>query len=103
VTYNLQRGIQYAQIRHHLATVPLLRHADIIAVQEALVPAGGRNTLARLADELEGALSLDIPFGHVLSREGVWHRIPVSPPGDTGARVRCAPASGRPAGGGWRG
>jgi len=54
VTYNLQRGIQYEQIRHHLDTVPRLRQADIVAVQEALVPAGGRNTLARLADDLEG-------------------------------------------------
>ncbi len=25
VTYNLQRGIRYEQIRHHLDTVPLLR------------------------------------------------------------------------------
>lgn len=54
VTYNLQRGIQYEQIRHHLDTVPLLRQADIVAVQEALIPAGGRNTLARLADDLVG-------------------------------------------------
>lgn len=54
VTYNLQRGIRYEQIRHHLDTVPLLRQADIVAVQEALIPAGGRNTLARLADDLEG-------------------------------------------------
>jgi endonuclease/exonuclease/phosphatase family metal-dependent hydrolase len=54
VTYNIQRGIDYDQIRTHFATVPALAEADIVAVQEALVPAGGRNTLARLADHLEG-------------------------------------------------
>ena len=32
VTYNLQRGIRYEQIRHPLDTVPLLRQADIVAV-----------------------------------------------------------------------
>ena len=54
-TYNLQRGIHYAQVREHLATLPHLREADIVAVQEALVPAGGVNTLARLAADLEGS------------------------------------------------
>jgi endonuclease/exonuclease/phosphatase family metal-dependent hydrolase len=54
VTYNLQRGIHYERIRTHFATLPALRRADIVAVQEALVPAGGPNTLARLADDLEG-------------------------------------------------
>ncbi|MDP6582500.1 MAG: endonuclease/exonuclease/phosphatase family protein [Vicinamibacterales bacterium] len=54
VTYNLQRGIQYEQIRAHFSSLPALRQADIVAVQEALVPKGGTNTLARLADDLEG-------------------------------------------------
>jgi len=54
VTYNIQRGVNYEQIRTHFATVPALAQADVVAVQEALVPAGGLNTLARLADHLEG-------------------------------------------------
>ncbi|SVA16768.1 uncharacterized protein METZ01_LOCUS69622, partial [marine metagenome] len=54
VTYNLQRGIHYDHIRRHLATLPSLREADVIAVQEALVPVGGTNTLARLAADLDG-------------------------------------------------
>lgn len=54
VTYNLQRGIHYDLIRHHLATLSRLREADVIAVQEALVPVGGANTLARLAADLDG-------------------------------------------------
>ncbi|HJN45093.1 MAG: endonuclease/exonuclease/phosphatase family protein [Vicinamibacterales bacterium] len=54
VTYNLQRGINYKQIRTHFSSLPALRQADIVAVQEALVPEGGTNTLARLADDLEG-------------------------------------------------
>ena len=54
VTYNLQRGIHYGRIRHHLATLSRLREADVIAVQEALVPVGGTNTLARLAADLDG-------------------------------------------------
>ena len=54
VTYNLQRGIHYEEIRDHFATLPALRRADIVAVQEALVPAGGTNTLGRLAADLGG-------------------------------------------------
>ena len=54
VTYNLQRGIHYDRIREHFATLATLREADIVAVQEALVPASGANTLARLAADLEG-------------------------------------------------
>ena len=54
VTYNVQRAIHYQRIREHLATLPALRLADIVAVQEALVPEGGTNTLARLAADLDG-------------------------------------------------
>ncbi len=54
VTYNIQRGIRYSEIRDHFATVPALRQADIVAVQEALVPAGGTNSLQRLAADLDG-------------------------------------------------
>ena len=54
VTYNLQRAIHYDRIRDHFATLSGLRQADIVAVQEAGVPAGGPNTLARLAADLEG-------------------------------------------------
>jgi endonuclease/exonuclease/phosphatase family metal-dependent hydrolase len=56
VTYNLQRGIHYDRIREHFATLPALREADIVAVQEAqvLLLDGGTNTLARLAADLEG-------------------------------------------------
>ena len=54
VTYNLQRGIYYDRIRENFATLPALRQADVVAVQEAQVPEGGTNTLARLAADLEG-------------------------------------------------
>ena len=54
VTYNLQRAIHYDRIREHFATLSGLRQADIVAVQEAQVLAGGPNTLARLAADLEG-------------------------------------------------
>ena len=54
VTYNLQRGIHYDRIREHFATLAPLREADIVVVQEALVPVNGVNTLARLAADLEG-------------------------------------------------
>ena len=54
VTYNLQRAIHYDRIREHFAMLSPLRQADIVAVQEAQVPAGGPNTLARLAADLEG-------------------------------------------------
>ena len=54
VTYNLQRAIHYDRIREHFATLSPLRQADIVAVQEAQVPAGGPNPLARLAADLEG-------------------------------------------------
>jgi len=54
VTYNLQRAIHYDRIRDHFATLSGLRQADIVAVQEAGVPVGGPNTLARLAADLEG-------------------------------------------------
>ena len=46
VTYNLQRAIHYDRIREHFATLSAFRQADIVAVQEAGVPAGGPNTLA---------------------------------------------------------
>ncbi len=51
-SYNLQRGIHYARIREQFRELPGLRDADVVAVQEALVPQGGRNTLARLAEDL---------------------------------------------------
>lgn len=54
VTYNLQRAIHYDRIREHFATLSAFRQADIVAVQEAQVPAGGPNTLAQLAADLEG-------------------------------------------------
>ena len=54
VTYNLQRAIHYDRIREHFATLAAFRQADIVAVQEAQVPKGGTNTLARLAADLEG-------------------------------------------------
>ncbi|MEE2613188.1 MAG: endonuclease/exonuclease/phosphatase family protein [Acidobacteriota bacterium] len=54
VTYNLQRAIHYDRIRKHFATLSAFRQADIVAVQEAQVPAGGPNTLAQLAADLEG-------------------------------------------------
>ena len=54
VTYNLQRGIHYPLLRKHFAQLESLRLADVVAVQEALVPAGGVNTLARLARDLAG-------------------------------------------------
>ena len=54
VTYNLQRGIHYSLLRKHFAQLESLRLADVVAVQEALVPAGGVNTLARLARDLAG-------------------------------------------------
>jgi len=54
VTYNIQRGIHYSLLRSHFAQSESLRSADIVAVQEALVPASGGNTLARLAYDLEG-------------------------------------------------
>ena len=49
-----QWAIHYDRIREHFATLPALSQADIVAVQEAGVPAGGSNTLARLAADLEG-------------------------------------------------
>ena len=54
VTYNLQRAIHYDRIREHFATLSAFRQADIVAVQEAQVPAGGPNTLAQLAADLAG-------------------------------------------------
>ena len=55
VTHNLQRGIHYDRLREHFATLPVLRQADIVAVQEAQVLLeDGTNTLARLAADLEG-------------------------------------------------
>ena len=54
VTYNLQRGIHYSLLRKHFAQLESLRLADVVAVQEALVPTGGVNTLARLARDLAG-------------------------------------------------
>ena len=51
-SYNLQRGIHYPHLLEQFGSLPELRDADIIAVQEALVPRGGRNTLARLAEDL---------------------------------------------------
>ena len=52
-SYNLQRGIHYPHLLEQFRSLPELRDADIIAVQEAPVPRGGRNTLARLAEDLE--------------------------------------------------
>ncbi|MBM42223.1 MAG: hypothetical protein CL483_09915 [Acidobacteria bacterium] len=51
-SYNLQRGINYPHLLEQFGSLPELRDADIIAVQEALVPRGGRNTLARLSEDL---------------------------------------------------
>ena len=52
VTYNLQRGIYYGSLRDHFLSCPELCQADVVAVQEALLPDGGENTLARLARDL---------------------------------------------------
>ena len=49
VTYNLQRAIHYDRIREHFATLSAFRQADIVAVQEAQVLAGG-------PDDARGAL-----------------------------------------------
>ena len=51
-SYTLQRGIHYPQLLEQFGCLPELRDADIVAVQEALVPRGGVNTLARLAEDL---------------------------------------------------
>lgn len=54
VTYNLQRGIHYDRLLGQFSTDPLLGTADLVVVQESLRSAGEPNTLARLADDLEG-------------------------------------------------
>ena len=57
VTYNLQRGIHYPLLRKHFTLLDPFRSADVVAVQEALTPAGGINTLARLVEDLKGNYS----------------------------------------------